>query len=568
VEGGEDFAGYGFSSAPLTNTGGTSNPDPPVYDSLTIIAAFEIAGNTIGNSHVGFVLVFDGVIAQDAFPSITVQLGSGTPQTFLTADAVYAPAGDTVQLPLVGGDTWTIGNVEGCTCFGWDTGTDGVPPASGASHVNFFTSQTTTVTVPNPAPTPISGQGDITDPGAWVDVNENIPPAQFDDVPSTVNYPLNGDGRYWFSPSATNPLISPITFIGNTAFLADNCAFQASIVQAATDGSELWLSYSTNGGATYTDVQIGPSLQNEGLVNSTTDINLTTLGATGLAVGFYCTGGNSGTGVPWNVALAITRNANEQLPWDSPNPFNAINYNCECMDNVVPTDTMQDLQYRILVELGFANQANNPQPGIAAFVQSKLIGAQRLMYRRYSQLHTRRMFRWKVNPGQRFYSLQDNDEDVLCNFQMDPVKTIEWAGIQDTRNVWYPLIEGIPPQLYTMITKPWRPARYEIRQCIELYPMPDQTYWLWMKAHFGLMSFVNPTDTTTIDSELVFLWALANCKAHYGQADANNVASQANAYRKELIAGTHQTAHYIPGTIAVPPAVRPTLIQFQNDQSG
>jgi hypothetical protein len=92
--------------------------------------------------------------------------------------------------------------------------------------------------------------------------------------------------------------------------------------------------------------------------------------------------------------------------------------------------------------------------------------------------------------------------------------------------------------------------------------MPDQTYWLWIKAHFGLMSFINPTDTTTLDSELVFLHALANAKAHYGQPDANNVEAQANAYRAELIAGTHQTAHYLPGTIAVPPAVRPTLIQF------
>ena len=272
--------------------------------------------------------------------------------------------------------------------------------------------------------------------------------------------------------------------------------------------------------------------------------------------------------MPWNVAVAVTRNANEQIAWDYPNPFNPISYNCECMDDVVPTDTLADLQYRLLVRTGFAAQADNPFPATAALFNDFIISAQKYLYKRYSQLHTRRLFRWKVNPGQRFYSLKDNDEDVLCNFTMDPTKTIEWAGIQDSRNVWYPLIEGIPPQLYTMITKPWRPARYEIRQCIELYPAPDQTYWLWFKAHFGLMTFEAPTDSTTIDSELVFLWALANAKAHYGQPDANNIASQANAYRKELIAGTHQTAHYIPGTIAVPPAVRPTLIQFQNNQSG
>ena len=234
----------------------------------------------------------------------------------------------------------------------------------------------------------------------------------------------------------------------------------------------------------------------------------------------------------------------------------------------MPTATMSSLSARILVRLGFANQATNPPPGMALLVQDFLTSAQTYLYKRYLQLHTKRLFRWKVNPGQRFYSLKDNDEDVLCNFQMDPVKSIEWAGIQDTRNVWYPLIQGIPPQLYTMITKPWRPARYDIRQAIELYPMPDQTYWLWIKGHFGLTSFINPTDTTTLDSELVFLHALANAKSHYGQPDANNIEAQANAYRAELIAGTHQTAHYLPGTIAVPPAVRPTLIQFDGSNGG
>jgi hypothetical protein len=87
-------------------------------------------------------------------------------------------------------------------------------------------------------------------------------------------------------------------------------------------------------------------------------------------------------------------------------------------------------------------------------------------------------------------------------------------------------------------------------------------------GHFGLMSFTLDTNSTTIDSELVFLHALANAKAHYGQPDANNVESQANAYRAELIAATHQTAHYLPGTIAVPPAVRPTLIQFDVQGGG
>ncbi len=413
----------------------------------------------------------------------------------------------------------------------------------------------------------VGGQGDIVNPEAWQDAAGNVPPNQFSNVPYNVNFPLNGDGRYWFSVNSASPIstFSPITFIGDPALkTTGSINLQWSVVQASTDGSIAKLAYQTSASTWTTVTLTSVGSQLGGIQNGQIVIPLNVISSLSvLKFQVFATGGvSSASAVPTEVAVAVTRNVTEGLTWDNPNPFNPVNYNAQCMDNVVPTATMSSLSARILVRLGFANQATNPPPGMALLVQDFLTSAQTYLYKRYLQLHTKRFFRWKVNPGQRFYSIRDNDEDVLCNFTMDPLKSIEWVGIQDTRNVWYPLIQGIPPQLYTMITKPWRPARYDIRQAIELYPMPDQTYWLWIKAHFGLMSFINPTDTTTLDSELVFLHALANAKAHYGQPDANNVEAQANAYRAELIAGTHQTAHYLPGTIAVPPAVRPTLIQF------
>lgn len=419
----------------------------------------------------------------------------------------------------------------------------------------------------------VGGQGDIVDPNAWQDVAGNVPPLSYQQVPQNVSFPLNGDGRYWFKTNtfATNTS-GPITFIGNNSFISasDSISLQWSIVQAANDGSTPQLAYLTSGSAWTTATLSSAGTQLGGIQNGQIVVPLNTLATTSvLKLQIYSTGGvSSASALPYEIAVAITRNVNEAISWDNPNPFDPINYNAACMDNVVPTSTMAALQKRILIRLGFANQAANPPPGMASLVQDFLSSGQTYLYRRYLQLHTKRLFRWKVNPGQRFYSLKDNDEDVLCNFTMDPLKSIEWAGIQDTRNVWYPLIQGIPPQLYTMITKPWRPARYDIRQAIELYPAPDQTYFLWIKGHFGLTSFVNPTDTTTLDSELVFLYALANAKAHYGQPDANNIATEANSYRAELIAGTHQTAHYVPGTISVPPAVRPTLIGFDGGGSG
>jgi hypothetical protein len=605
----------------------------------------------------------------------------------------------------------------------------------------------------------------------------------------TITY---GDGRYYWSGNAAGIVGgAAINFVGDPRYLTGTCALTWSILQAATDGSKPQIVYNTGAGAVTT--AIGSSGSPQAIVNESGQIDINLASVTGIQVNVTSTGGTVTTGaLPWIVAVAITRNANESLPWDFANPFDPVAYNPSITDNngypsstllqlrtriinrlgfippnpvdatatftqlqarvtarcgfipllaEVPGLTLLQMQTYLMNRLGFANQASNPPPGMAAtltaiineaqqglyrrytqggyadaapallvnstdtltldnlavqllacatakvhygqpdgqvignqyetylkelmartppnltavlkqninsaiqtiwrryayevngvittaapaqlvagsdvcpidalavellasaltkgiygqkdaayvaqevetyltetlkrqppnivaIVNDLLLSAQTYLYRRYTALHTKRLFRWKVNPGQRFYGLTDNDENVLANYHMDPNKTIEWVGIQDSRNVWYPLIEGIPPQLFTMITKPWRPARYKIGQAIELYPAPDQTYWLWIRAHFGLMSFVNDTDTTTLDSELVFLQALATAKAHYGQADAATVAAEAGNYRKELIAGTHATAHYIPGTIAVPPAVRPTLIGYQDNQSG
>jgi len=743
---------------------GAVTPTPAFIGSQEVGVCYE--SQALSNT---FNVMLSGTLAQNYFYSISFVDDNTNVETYLTPAA-----------------TLNTATYPGFSLWEWPIIAPGVF-SSGSDYVM-------TVILAPPA-TELAGHGDITDPEAWVDTSGSTPPNQFSNVPYNVNFPLNGDGRYWFETNAYSTNTSgPITFIGDPLFVSDGSAsLQWSVVQAATDGSIPMLAYTTSGSAWTTATLSSAGDQLKGIQNGyvTFPLNtLTSLAILGMQV--YSSGGTPDIAAkPYQIAIAITRNVNEGLTWDSPNPFDPVSYNAACMDNVVPTDTLANLRTRIInrlgfittntldtsstflqlrtrvfnrcgfnvllgqhtgktllqmqtylmQRLGFSNQSANPPPGVAALltalineaqqglwrrynqdaygdtaptdlvnptdvltldnlavqlyataigkahygqadaqvvgnqfetylkelalrmppnalavtnqsindaiqtiwrryayevngiitgapptplaadgdvcsvdglavellatattkgffnqkdaqaisgqvetyltellkrqppnlkvvINDMLLDGQTFLYRRYLQLHTKRLFRWKVNPGQRFYSLKDNDEDVLCNYQMDPVRSIEWVGIQDSRNVWYPLIQGIPPQLYTMITKPWRPARYDIRQAIELYPMPDQTYWLWIKGHFGLSNFTLDTSSTTIDSNLVFLHTLANAKAHYGQPDAANIAKQANDYRAELIAGTHQTAHYLPGTIAIPPAVRPTLIGYTDNQSG
>lgn len=234
----------------------------------------------------------------------------------------------------------------------------------------------------------------------------------------------------------------------------------------------------------------------------------------------------------------------------------AEEFNCECEEET-ENETLAQLRRRLLIRLGYSAQADSPPPGMATLLDDFLLQSQRFLYRKYNALRTERFFTWTMVQGQRFYDLPDNDG--TCEKRLDPYK-LTWVGVEDLNGAWYHLVEGIPPEWYTSINFQGLPVRYEIRQCIEVFPAPSTEYTLRIKGHFGLTSFVEDDDKTTIDSELVFLWALANAKAHYGQPDASNYAAQAREYLGALVSGAHQTARYVPGTTPAQPWTPPVFL--------
>jgi hypothetical protein len=234
-------------------------------------------------------------------------------------------------------------------------------------------------------------------------------------------------------------------------------------------------------------------------------------------------------------------------------------FNCECEDEAGMA-TLAALRRRMLIRLGYAAQADNPPPGMADLLNDFLYSGQKFLYDKFTGLRTERFYRWTMQEGVRFYDLDANEDE--CTKRMDAYK-ITWVGVEDLNGWWGPMTQGIPPEFYTTVNYNGLPQRYEIRQCIEVWPPPSAGYTLRIKAHFGLQPFADDADRTTIDSELVFLWALANAKNHYGQNDATDIATQANAMLGNLTAGMHQTARYVPGTrpavAATPPIFLPLL---------
>jgi hypothetical protein len=231
-------------------------------------------------------------------------------------------------------------------------------------------------------------------------------------------------------------------------------------------------------------------------------------------------------------------------------------YNAACDAGFYDAETLAEMRYDIIVRLGYASQASNPPPGMAILVDSFLKRGQAFLYRRYKALHTARWFTWTMTEGERFYGLRDNTD--ACSKKLDPSKILE-AWVEDLNGTWLPLERGINPGLFTGITQNGMPARYDIHQEIEVFPAPDEAYTLRVKGHFGLLSFTEDTDIATIDSELLFLWALANAKNHYGQPDAGDIAEQAKSMLRELVAASHGNKRYIPHAGVAAPMTKPSF---------
>lgn len=226
------------------------------------------------------------------------------------------------------------------------------------------------------------------------------------------------------------------------------------------------------------------------------------------------------------------------------------------------TETLADLRARMLIRLGFAAQVANPPPGMGALVDEFLSSAQKQMAERFPELVTERFYSWTMVAGTRFYSTSGDDEGSTSpDFILDPRK-ISWIGIEDLNGSFYPLIEGIDPVLYTTESQPSLPYRYEIRQSLEVFPAPNAAYSLHVKGRPKNFVFASDADICTIDPELVFLLALANAKAHYRQADAQNYFAQATSHLGTLVSGTHGTARYVPGAKQPVPAPQPKLDVF------
>lgn len=135
---------------------------------------------------------------------------------------------------------------------------------------------------------------------------------------------------------------------------------------------------------------------------------------------------------------------------------------------------------------------------------------------------------------------------TTVNYKSLDERRIKEAWVLDD-TVWSEMKDGIDSGRFNETGQAF-PQEYEFREFLEIWPIPDQSYTIWIKGHFGLMPFESDMDVTTIDSKLVFLMALATAKNHYGQNDAGTIFRQLEVSLQKLNKEDFGNKRFIPRT--------------------
>lgn len=142
---------------------------------------------------------------------------------------------------------------------------------------------------------------------------------------------------------------------------------------------------------------------------------------------------------------------------------------------------------------------------------------------------------------------------------LDP-RSISYAGLLDG-TIWNDMYPGIDPLLFN-ITQQSRPTHYQIREYVEVYPEPDKAYTLYIFGRTALMPFTADDHICSVDYLPVYLQALGEAKAHYGQSDAQVYFQRLEGMLGDLNAESFSTMRFIPNPEHTAPSMPYPQVTF------
>ena len=184
--------------------------------------------------------------------------------------------------------------------------------------------------------------------------------------------------------------------------------------------------------------------------------------------------------------------------------------------------TLGEIRSDIQTRLGFGMAG---QAGVvnSSLIDSMIRSAQEQIYEQYDILELKRVDERLTGASQQYY-----DYPADCNVDRIIGIWVKWGG------KFYPLEEGINFSDRSSSAANV-PQKYERRDQIEVWPVPlSNIYTLRTEFVSVLLPLVANSDRTSIASQLVYLHALSQAKAHYRQPDAQIYANQLDVLLDKL----------------------------------
>lgn len=184
--------------------------------------------------------------------------------------------------------------------------------------------------------------------------------------------------------------------------------------------------------------------------------------------------------------------------------------------------TLGEIRSDIQIRLGFAMAG---QAGIvnSSLIDSMIRSAQEQLYVQFDWAELKAVYERPTGSAQQYY-----DYPVDCNIERITGLYVIWGG----RHI--PLTEGILASDRDVPSGDV-PIKYERRDQLEVWPIPSSySYTLRFEYIKTLSPLVVNSDRTSLPSEIIYLHALSNAKAHYRQPDAQTYASQLDAMIEKL----------------------------------
>jgi len=206
----------------------------------------------------------------------------------------------------------------------------------------------------------------------------------------------------------------------------------------------------------------------------------------------------------------------------------------------IPTKrTLGDLRRELQARLGFASVGTRQTDILNSFLRD----AQEQLYEQFNHPSLKTTTDLVFAPGEQFKVWPDN-----C----DPARML-FVQVQ-TGNIWVPVDKGIDYRLDSINTVGGWVQRYDDgydpadgKYKMEVWPIPTQSWTVRLEYTRRLDPFVSDTNPASVAPRDIFLFALANAKAHYRQPDAKQYGEQVRAFSRRMVAAEHVGERYIKG---------------------